>query len=142
MARPFLTARWESLLFLNYACPRDVIAPLVPAGTEIDAFEGETIVSVVGLLFVDTRVRGVAVPCHRTFEEVNLRFYVRRVDTAPPRRGVVFVRELVPRAAIAAVARLAYGEPYRAAPMSRRVALDAERGGSVEYAWRFGGERY
>jgi len=141
MTRPFLTARWESLLFLDFACPREALEPLVPAGTELDAFEGVTIVSLVGLLFVDTRVRGVAIPCHHTFEEVNLRFYVRREghDASPARRGVVFVRELVPRAAVAAVARAAFGEPYRVAPMRRRIALDAARGGSVEYAWRFRG---
>ena len=34
--------------------------------------------SVVGFMFADTRIRGIAIPFHRTFEEVNLRFYVKR----------------------------------------------------------------
>lgn len=135
--RPFLTARWESLVLLNYACPRTWLEPLVPAGTELDAWQGDTLVSLVGFLFADTRLLGVPVPFHRTFEEVNLRFYVRRRTPAgQDRRAVVFVRELVPRAAIAATARWVYNEPYLAVPMRHAIALSAERGGTVEYGWR------
>lgn len=137
ISTPFLTARWENLVFLNYDCPSELLAPFVPAGTELDLWRGSHVVSLVGFHFVDTKLRGIPVPGHRTFEEVNLRFYVRR--TAPDgetRRGVVFVRELVPRRAIAAVARLLYHEPYSALPMSHRIDVDAERGGSIEYRWR------
>ena len=96
--RPFLTARWESLLLLNYPCRREWLEPLVPAGTELDAWHGETLVSLVGFLFTDTRLLGVPVPFHRTFEEVNLRFYVRRPGPdGVMRRAVVFISELVPR---------------------------------------------
>lgn len=136
----FLTARWESLLLANYACPPDLLAPFVPAGTDLDLWHGEALVSAVGFLFRDTRVLGVPVPFHRHFEEVNLRFYV--THTTPDgelRRGVVFVRELVPRRAIATVARVVYNEPYRAVPMSHRVDLDPERGGEVSYGWRADG---
>ena len=68
---PFLTARWESLVFLNYACPPRLLEPLVPAGTELDAWQRETLVSLVGFLFTDTRLKGIAIPWHRTFEEVH-----------------------------------------------------------------------
>ncbi|WP_412061817.1 YqjF family protein [Rubrivirga sp. IMCC45206] len=139
---PFLTARWESLLLLNYACPADLLAPLVPAGTELDLWQGEALVSVVGFLFRDTRLLGVPVPFHRHFEEVNLRFYVRREVGAETRRAVSFVREIVPRRAIATVARVVYNEPYVAAPMRHTVTLDAETGGTVGYRWRHRGERF
>ena len=76
--RPFLTARWRYLAMLNYEVPPEALAPLVPAGTELDSWQGKTFVSVVGFLFLDTRVLGIAIPGHRDFEEVNLRFYVRR----------------------------------------------------------------
>lgn len=141
--RPFLTAMWEHLVFLNYACPRALLAPLVPAGTDLDAWRGETLVSLVGLLFRDTRVRGIAIPCHRTFEEVNLRFYVRRAGPdGIPRRAVVFVRELVPRAAVAAIARWVYNEPYLTVPMWSRIALEPASGGTIEYAWTHRGTRF
>lgn len=133
---PFLTASWEGLLLLNYACPPELLEPLVPEGTTLDPWDGEAIISLVGFMFRNTRVRGVAVPFHRTFEEVNLRFYVlRETPEGERRRGVVFIRELVPKAAIAWVARVLYNEPYLAVPMLHSSRLDAESGASVEYRW-------
>ncbi len=141
--RPFLTARWEQLLLINWACPGELLEPLAPAGTRLDPWGGETLVSLVGFMFRDTCVRGIGIPGHRTFEEVNLRFYVRRTTPAgEERRGVVFIRELVPRRAIALVARWAYGEPYLAVPMSHAVTLAPDEGGTVEYGWMHGGRRF
>jgi uncharacterized protein len=113
----FLTAQWRHLVMLNYSIERRLIEPFVPSGLELDEFESTTYVSIVGFLFLDTRVRGISVPFHRNFEEVNLRFYVRHRSAAGWRRGVVFIREIVPRRAIATLARLFYGEPYSAYPM-------------------------
>jgi len=122
---------------LNFAVDPDIITPLVPPGTEIDFENGETFLSVVGFLFLDTRLLGLPVPLHRDFEEVNLRFYVRRKSADTWRRGVVFVRELVPRRAIALVARTFYGEKYVALPMKHEIDhVDANL--SVEYSWRRG----
>jgi uncharacterized protein len=140
MPRPFLTARWEDLVLINYSCPACLLAPLVPRGTELDNWQGETVISLVGFLFRDTRLLGLRVPFHVTFEEVNLRFYVRRLGPASElRRAVVFVRELVPRSAIATVARVLYNEPYLAVPMSHCSSLDAGTGGSVMYSWSYQG---
>jgi uncharacterized protein YqjF (DUF2071 family) len=133
----FLTARWQHLVLLNYSVPPKLLTQLIPRGTELDRFEGEALVSVVAFLFADTRVHGLPVPGHRTFEEVNLRFYVtRRGRDGQRRRAVVFVREFVPRRAIAAVARWAYNEPYQAVPMAHETDIDPEHGGHVCYAWR------
>ena len=109
---------------LNYAIDPAVLRPLVPAGVELDLWRGEALVSMVGFLFLGTRVLGVPVPFHRNFEEVNLRFYVRRETPEGWRRGVTFVREIVPRGAIAALARALYNEPYLACPMRHRLAPD------------------
>ena len=124
-------------MLLNFTVPPRVLTPFIPRGTELDRFQGDAIVSMVGFLFADTRLYVVPVPGHRSFEEVNLRFYVtRRARGGERRRAVVFVREFVPRAAIAAVARFAYNEPYLAVPMAHETAIDPERGGSVCYAWQ------
>ena len=80
--RVFLTAEWKQLLMLNFAVDPALLRPFLPAGTEIDSFEGRTYVSLVGFQFNDTRVAGFAIPFHRSFEEVNLRFYVRRSESA------------------------------------------------------------
>jgi uncharacterized protein len=135
--RPFLTANWRYLVMLNFAIDPKILQPLVPVETELDFHEGRTFVSVVGFLFLDTRVIGLPIPWHRDFEEVNLRFYVRRKSTSEWRRGVVFVRELVPRRAIALIARTFYGEPYMALPM-RHVLEHKDGRVFVEYQWRRG----
>ena len=122
---------------LNYEVPPALIESLVPAGVEIDRWRNRLFVSVVGFLFHETRVLGLAIPRHRTFQEVNLRFYVRRHVGDEVRRGVVFVRELVPRSAIAVVARLMYNEPYRAVPMRHRFDSAGDQT-TREYAWRTG----
>ncbi len=120
--RVFLTAEWKQLLMLNYSVDPALLLPFLPAGTEIDSFDGRTYVSLVGFQFNDTRVAGFAIPFHRSFEEVNLRFYVRRSG----KRGVVFIRELVPKFAIAATARFFYGEKYSRVPMAHRVSMSQE----------------
>jgi len=110
----------------------------VPRGTELDRWHSKTMVSVVGFMFLETCVLGIKIPFHVRFEEVNLRFYVRRKAEDGWRRGVVFIKEIVPRRVIAAAARLFYSENYIARPMRHRVELDesmAERG-MVEYGWR------
>jgi uncharacterized protein YqjF (DUF2071 family) len=131
IAPRFLAAEWRHLAILNYEIDPAVLAPRVPAGCELDDWRGRTFVSVVGFQFLDTRVLGVPIPFHRHFEEVNLRFYVRRKAEGAWRRGVVFIKELVPRRAIAFIARAAYGENYAALPMRHRVAP-----GAVAYQWQ------
>src|SRR5437762_7463083 len=120
---------------LNHVVDPRLIAPLVPVGAEIDFDNGETFLSVVGFLFLDTRLLGLPIQLHRDFEEVNLRFYVRRKSADTWRHGVVFIRELVPRRAIALVARAFYGENYVAVPMKHEIE-DLNGNVKVEYSWR------
>lgn len=122
---------------LSYEIDPLALAPWIPAGTAIDSWQNRTFITIVGLHFVDTRLLGIPVPFHRSFEELNLRFYVRRHVGNEVRHGVVFLRELVPRRAIAAVARAIYNEPYRAVPMRSRIDWTAVP--AVEYAWRVRG---
>ena len=96
---------------LNFRIDPAVLRSYVPAGTELDLWCGDAVVSVVGFRFVDTRVLGLPIPFHRDFDEVNLRFYVRRLVNGEARRAVTFLREVVPRRAISLVARAAYKEP-------------------------------
>ena len=124
---------------LNYTVDPLSLRERVPPGTELDFFDDRTYVSIVGFRFLDTRVLGVGVPLHQDFDEINLRFYVRRRAEDGWRRGVAFVRELVPRAAIATVARLAFSEPYTSVRMSHDVRDEGEsaaRRVSVRYGWR------
>ena len=128
----FLTAEWNHLLMFNYAVDPALLESHVPKGTELDSFDGRTYVSLIGFEFNDTRISGVRIPFHGSFEEVNLRFYVRRSQ----KRGVVFIRELVPKWGVAAVARVAYGERYSCTPMTHRIHYRLDRDViEVEYSW-------
>lgn len=140
--RPFLTAEWRHLVIFSYAVPPSLLRPFVPRGTELDAWNGNVYVSLVGFLFLNTKVLGVAVPWHRSFEEVNLRFYVRRETNAELRRGVVFIKEIVPRRMIAWVARSLYNENYHATRMAHALDFapdDARHPRRVRYSWGTGG---
>ena len=134
----FLTAEWRNLAMINYEIDPAILQPMVPRGTELDTWQGKTFISEVGFLFLNTRVAGVAIPFHRNFEEINLRFYVRRKAEDGWRRGVVFVKEIVPRLAIATVARVVYNENYVARRMWHGTDLSETsftKTGVVEYGW-------
>lgn len=115
--RKFLTAEWRDLIMANYEVDSSLLADRVPHGTELDLHEGRCFVSLVGFMFLNTRVLGIPIPYHVNFEEVNLRFYVKRETPDEVRRGVCFIKEIVPKPAIAFVAQKLFGEPYEAARM-------------------------
>lgn len=122
---------------LNYEIQPSILTQYLPKGTQLDYFKGRTYVSIVAFQFLHARVKGVSIPLHRDFEEVNLRFYVKRQEHKgdETQRGVVFVNEVVPRRAIAWVARGLYSERYKAMPMAHTVA-GAPDELEVEYRWR------
>ena len=138
--RVFLVAQWRNLATLNYEVDPGLLLPFVPAGTELDRWDGKIFVSLVGFQFLKTRVFGIAIPFHTNFDEVNLRFYVRRRVEGEVRRGVVFIREIVPRWAITVVARTVYNENYVALPMSHEIRSVGGGGLAVAYRWRGGSD--
>ena len=143
LGKAFLTAEWRYLVMLNYEIAPEILMPFVPKGTELDSWTGKTFVSMVGFLFLDTRVMRLPIPFHRNFEEINLRFYVRRRADDGWRRGVVFIKEIVPRAAVALAARWLYNENYVALPTGniiQRSAKNPDDVESVKYFWRFGAQ--
>jgi uncharacterized protein YqjF (DUF2071 family) len=134
--RVFLQAEWRYLAMLNYEVDAGLLRQFTPDGTEIDRWNGKVFVSLVGFRFLKTKVFGVSIPFHRNFNEVNLRFYVRRREGDEVRRGVVFIKEIVPRWAIATVARRVYNENYVAMPMSHKVHTNDGAGLTVQYGWK------
>lgn len=139
MQNIFLSAAWRRLVLLNYRIDPAALQPYVPAGTTLDCWNGTCYVSLVGFMFLDTRVRGVKFPGHVNFEEINLRFYVSREDPVSGlKRAVVFIREIVPRPAIAWIANTVYREHYVARRMAHRWTEGPDLL-EVEYAWREAG---
>lgn len=137
MSPVFLTAKWLNLIMVNYEIDPSILKPYIPAYTELDNFNGIYYASLVGFLFTDTKMKSIAVPFHRTFEEINLRFYVRQKENEKWKRGVVFLREIVSLPAITLMANLTYNENYRTHKTKHVWNLNEEEW-NVEYYWRLG----
>jgi uncharacterized protein YqjF (DUF2071 family) len=130
----FLSAEWRNLAMANYVIDPTLLQDYVPANTELDYFQGRCYVSLVGFMFLNTKVMGIPIPFHQNFEEVNLRFYVRYKSSEGWRRGVVFIKEIVPRFMISLVANAVYREPYVTMQMSNSIK-NTEGGKQYGYTW-------
>ncbi|MFT6500172.1 MAG: hypothetical protein ACJASQ_000279 [Crocinitomicaceae bacterium] len=135
----FLKAEWRRLAIANYAVDPEVLEPHVPFGTELDLWEGKCYVSLVGFMFLNTKLLGVRIPFHSNFEEVNLRFYVKRFDGKEWRRGVVFIKEIVPKWTLTFVANTVYKENYETMPM-QHTWRENDTNRTVEYRWKKNGK--
>lgn len=130
----FLAATWEHLVMFNYEVDPFVLKSHIPSGTEIDYFNGKAFVSIVGFMFNNTKVMGFKWPFHVNFEEVNLRYYIKRYNHGEWKRGVGFVSEIVPKPIVASIANILYNEHYSAAKMNHRI-VETTDNLLVEYSW-------
>ncbi len=131
----FLSAEWRKLLMVNYIVDPQILKPYLPCKTELDDYNGRHYVSLVGFMFLNTRIMGVKIPFHINFPEVNLRFYVKYKENGQWKRGVVFVSEIVPRPAIAWVANTFFNEHYSYLPV--RYEERNEKGLlKLSYRWK------
>lgn len=119
---------------VNYVIDPEILKKYVPAGTELDLWQGKCYVSLIGFTFKDVRLLGVKIPFHVNFEEVNLRFYVKRFEKNAWKRGVVFIKEIVPKPALTIVANTLYKENYETLPMRHRREESTDNI-TVEYQW-------
>jgi len=131
----FLNAQWRKLIMINYAVDPQILMPYLPPKTELDFFEGKAYVSVVGFMFVDTKMLGMKIPFHINFEEVNLRFYVKHKAKDGWRRGVVFIKEIVPKLAISTIANLIYKEHYETCKMRHQWDITSDTL-LINYGWK------
>jgi uncharacterized protein YqjF (DUF2071 family) len=137
MPSTFLQAEWRKLAMANFAVDKKNLLPFLPNKTEIDLWNDTCYVSLVGFMFLNTRIKGIKIPFHVNFEEVNLRFYVKYKDGIEWKRGVVFIKEIVPKSALTFVANSVYKENYETMPMNHSWKLENESL-NIEYQWRKG----
>lgn len=136
-ANVFLTAEWRKLALANYAIDKDVLLKYLPPFTELDDWNGKYYVSLVGFMFLNTKLLGVKIPFHSSFEEVNLRFYVKYNDNGTWKRGAVFIKEIVPKPAITLVANTVYKEKYQTCRMKNKWELNEDQF-TITYSWKTG----
>ncbi|MFA6277472.1 MAG: DUF2071 domain-containing protein [Pedobacter sp.] len=133
----FLTAEWRKLILINYTVDKKILEKYLPPFTELDDWHGKHYVSIVGFMFKNTKLKGLSIPFHGNFEEVNLRFYVKYNENGVWKRGAVFISEIVPKLAITFIANTIYKESYRTLPMKHKWTETNEQL-NVEYAWKNG----
>ncbi|CAN5553387.1 DUF2071 domain-containing protein [soil metagenome] len=131
----FLTAEWRKLAIANYSIDPKHLIKYLPHKTELDLWNDKCYVSLIGFMFLNTKVKGIRIPFHINFEEINLRFYVRHKSGNEWRRGVVFIKEIVSKPFLALVANLVYGENYKAVPTNHSW-LEEKNLLTVEYTWK------
>ena len=130
----FLTAEWNDLVLFNYEINPKNLENYVPKGTELDLWNGKCYISLIGFMFENVKVLGLKIPFHVNFEEVNLRFYVKRYEDGIWKRGVVFVKEIVPKHAITIVANTLYNEHYQTMKM-RHSRTENHTSKTFQYEW-------
>jgi uncharacterized protein YqjF (DUF2071 family) len=139
MTDTFISARWENLVMANYEVEPDVLLPYLPQGVELDFYNNKTYVSLVGFMFKQTSLFNIPVPLLGTFEEINLRFYVKRVEGNIIKRGVVFVNETVPYKLVAWLANKLYNEHYIAIPTKNYIEITRDFK-NIKYQWKINKE--
>jgi uncharacterized protein YqjF (DUF2071 family) len=136
MSKKFLSAEWRKLILANYPVEKAALQPYLPINAELDEWNGKTYVSLVGFMFLNTKMLGIKIPFHVNFPEVNLRFYVRVKEKNNWKRGVVFIKEIVPKPAITFVANVFFNEHYATMPMKNHHLIDNNQL-TVGYEWKY-----
>ncbi|MFC3158591.1 hypothetical protein SAMN05443633_11748 [Chryseobacterium arachidis] len=131
----FLKAEWRKLAIINYEINPKILEKYLPKGTELDFYQGKCYVSLVGFMFLNTKLLGLSIPFHRNFEEVNLRFYVKKKEGDEWKRGVVFIKEIVPKPSLSFVANSVYKEHYKTMPMKNKIHQKGEEL-LIKYSWK------
>lgn len=138
MKTKFLKAYWENLVMANYEVDPSLLKPYLPKGVEIDYYKYKTYVSLVGFMFKKTSLFGISIPFFGSFEEINLRFYVRKIEGEKIKKGVVFINETVPHKIVALLANKLYKEHYISIPTRNRITINETK--SILYEWKMANE--
>lgn len=133
-AAPWMQAQtWEELCFLHWRVDEAALRALVPAGLELETFDGAAWLGITPLRLTGFRLRGTPpLPRLSSFPELNVRTYVAR-DGKP---GIWFFSLDTPSRFAVEAARRLYRLPFRQARLTleRRggfLQVDSSRDGAV-----------
>lgn len=119
-----MTQTWNDLLFAHWPVDGAALRALVPAGFEIDTFDGQAWVGVVPFHMTNVAPRLVpALPWISAFPELNVRTYVRVGD----KPGVYFFSLDAGNSVAVGAARTLLNLPYYSAQMTADVDGDRVR---------------
>lgn len=134
MGSTFLRANWENLIMANYEIEPSTLAPYLPKGVELDFYNNKTYVSLVGFMFKNTRLFELPIPFFGSFEEINLRFYVKKIENRKIKKGVVFINETVPFKIVALLANKLYKEHYISIPTKNSIDITENK--DIKFEWK------
>jgi uncharacterized protein YqjF (DUF2071 family) len=109
--QPIMHQKWGKLLFMHWRIDERLLRPLIPAGLEIDTFDGSAWIAVTPFTMWDIRAFPPfvpAVPGFSSLHELNVRTYVY-LDRVP---GVWFLSLDCNSAAAVFAARALFFLPY------------------------------
>lgn len=138
MSKTFLKASWENLIMANYEVAPALLMPYLPKGVELDFYQSKTYVSLVGFMFKNTSLFGTPIPLFGSFEEINLRFYVRKIEGNKIKKGVVFINETVPFKVVALLANKLFKEHYISIPTKHSIHIGENK--NIQYEWKKNGK--
>jgi uncharacterized protein len=115
--KTLLTAHWTNLVTATFETDKHFLQKYLPAKTELNDWNARYFMSIVAFLFEKPRLLGIPSPFYNSFEEINLRFYVRRKLNNEWRKGVVFIKEIAPYYIPAQTAKWLYRENFISVPM-------------------------
>ncbi|HET8854857.1 MAG TPA: DUF2071 domain-containing protein [Salinimicrobium sp.] len=132
-----LTCHWRNLAFANYIISPEILEKYLPSYTKIDYFDRKCYVSLVGFQFKDIEIAGVKIPFYTDFEEINLRFYVKRFDGTTWRKGTVFISEIADKSVLKILANSFLHEKYQTLKTKQEVKENSD---FIEtgYSWKAG----
>lgn len=131
----FLKANWENIIMANYEIDPEILIPFLPKGVELDLYNGKCYISFVGFMFKNTKLFNVPIPFFGNFEEINLRFYVKRTEENNiTKRGVVFINETIPYPIVAWVANKLYNEHYTVVPTKHEIITE-KSSKKIKFEW-------
>jgi len=122
--KTLLTADWTNLLTATFETDKSFLEKYLPPGTELDDWNGKYFISLVAFMFEKPALLGIPSPFYRSFEEINLRFYVRRKEKNEWRKGVVFIKEIAPYYIVGRAAKWLYKENFVSLVMNHEFTND------------------
>ena len=139
MKTHLLSAHWTNLLVVNFETTKIFLEKHLPAGTELNDWNGKYFMSLVGFQFSKTKICGILSPFYRSFPEINLRFYVKRKTKTGWQNGVVFIKEIAPAKLIGFMAGWLYNENFICLKMKSRFINEGDKN-KIEYCWNINNE--
>lgn len=111
--RKFLTTLWGYQWFQTWEVEPDLLLPYLPHKIGLYTERQKAIVSIVASFFENTKVKGIQVPFHVSFPQIDLRFYVEHKNSL----GIGFIKQIVPRYCISLWANRIFNEKYVTLPL-------------------------